>query len=76
MSTGGTLLQWTAGGGAAGVLELGIGVLDLMVFAWITTTLFDEVRLLEASVWEQLQRIRTLEIKFHYNRIDMDEIIV
>lgn len=76
MSTGGALLQWTAGGGAAGVLELGLGALDLMVFAWITTTLFDEVRLLEASVWEQLQRIRTLEIKFNYNRIDMDEIIV
>ncbi len=76
MSAGGALLQWTAGGGAAGALDLGIGALDLMVFAWITTTLFDEVRLLETSVWEQLQRIRTLEIKFNYNRIDMDEIIV
>ncbi|MBQ9082315.1 MAG: hypothetical protein IJY28_02315 [Clostridia bacterium] len=76
MSAGGALLQWIAGDGAAGAFDLGIGALDLMLFAWITTTLFDEVRLLETTVWEQLQRIRALEIKFNHNRIDMDEIIV
>ncbi len=76
MSVGGVLLQWVIGGTAVGALYLGVSVLDLMLFAWITTTLFDEVRLLESTVWAQLQRIRALEVKFNHNDIDMDEIII